>query len=93
MGKIVFDDAARSLDCTIRDISDSGARVRWAGGELLPPEVHLIEVRRGLAFRARVAWARGAELGLTFLETHDLNQASSPALRAMRRIWMEHVAR
>ncbi|HTK35370.1 MAG TPA: PilZ domain-containing protein [Caulobacteraceae bacterium] len=92
-GKIVFDHGARSLDCTIRDLSETGAKVRLAGPELLPERFYLIEFRHGVAFQARVAWTRPPELGLEFMASHKLDGASSGELAAMRRIWMEHVAR
>ena len=92
-GKIVFNHGARSLDCAIRDLSDTGAKVRLAGAELVPGEVYLIEMRRGIAFEARVAWVRGTELGLELLRPNDLKVPTSPDLRTMRRLWIENVAR
>jgi hypothetical protein len=93
-GKIVFDQAARSIDCTIRDVSETGAQVRLAGFELLPETVHLIELRRGLAHEAKVAWVRPPHVGLLFLKSHPLAEAAPGSqLELMRRLWLEHVPR
>ena len=62
-GSVVFGQGAQSLVCTIRDLSDDGARVRLKGLTALPAQVFLIEMRRGLAFEAKVAWAAGGEVG------------------------------
>ncbi len=93
-GKIVFALGARSIDCTIRDLSEAGAQVRLAAFELLPEEVYLIELRRGLAHEARVAWVRPPHLGLQFVRSHLLAEAPpSSEFGAMRRLWLEHVPR
>lgn len=92
-GKLVNDDASMTIDCVIRDLSQTGAKVRLAGTAPVPNEVWLIEVREGLAFRCRVAWRASPELGLEFSASHDLKDPTSPELRMLKRIWVENAAR
>lgn len=92
-GKIVFDQTARSLDCSIRDLTGTGAKVRLSGPELLPARFFLVEVRRGVAHRARIVWSSPPEYGLAFEASHELNEACSPELRAIRRLWLDITAR
>ncbi len=92
-GKLVNDDASSTIDCVIRDLSETGAKVRLAGSTPVPAEVWLIEVREGLAFRCRVAWRASPELGLEFTSSHDLKDAATPELRMLKRIWVENAAR
>ena len=82
-----------TLDCTIRDLTDKGARVRILSPVILPDEVWLIELRNGLAFECRVAWKRVPEFGLAFVSVHDLAATERPDLRMMKRIWVENSAR
>ena len=92
--KLVFDQArACSLDCVIRDLSDTGARVRLNGGLPVPPVVHLVDLSHGVAYGARVLWRRGGEIGLAFDSVHPLDHADTASLRPMRRLWVEHLAR
>jgi len=93
-GTLVFGDGALTLDCTIRNHSDAGARVRAAAPYAGPAELHLMHMRAGVAYEARVAWRRGAELGLEFVGKFDLADAPvTPEQRVMRRLWLETLPR
>jgi hypothetical protein len=93
-GKIVFDNGARSFDCTIRDLTETGAKVKMEGADLLPSTVFLIDMKRGLGIESRVAWIRPPEAGLAFLKSHDLrNPSEDPTTRTMHRLWLERMAR
>jgi two-component system cell cycle response regulator len=92
-GKIVFDNGGVSSDCVIRDLSEAGAKVRLPAEMAVPHQLYLIETRRGLAYVARVTWARDAELGLEFHGSQDLQTPTSPVFLIMRKIWLEHLAR
>ena len=92
-GKIVFEQARRTVDCMIRDLSPEGARLRLLGPEMLPDCFYVIDFRQGAAFEAVVEWRRPSELGVKFGRGHRLQDAQSLEMRTMRQIWMEHVAR
>lgn len=72
-GKLIHPNNVSVFDCTIRDISDTGARLTCEQTGLLPNELQLMfhairEVRY-----VRVVWRRPGELGVQFLT------ASKPA--------------
>ena len=92
-GKIVYLDGGISTDCTIRDQTPSGARVRMSGTLALPAEVYLIELKSGVAFECRVAWRRLPDVGLQFISSQKLSESDDPRLRRLKRIWVEHLAR
>lgn len=65
-GQIVFNGRASALDCTVQDLSDTGARITFADISLPPPEFELEIPSRGLRARARLVWSRGATHGVAF---------------------------
>ncbi len=88
-GKVVFDEGARSIDCTIRDTSESGAKIRLPGPEILPRTVWLIELRSGMAHLCRISWRTQLEAGLQFERSHRLDQDAPEDLAGLRRLWLE----
>lgn len=65
-GKIVFADAMRVIDCTIRDMSDDGARLVIANSIGVPDTFLLYEQAKGLLYPATVAWRRADAVGVKF---------------------------
>ena len=64
--------------CTILDINDFGARLEVEPGQ--PPETfYLVEVKGAAAHRAKVVWRRPPLVGLSFLQTWDLDAPGVPA--------------
>ncbi len=66
--RIVFNTRASVLDCTVRDLSDIGARIYFADTSELPPEFELEIPNRGIRVPTRLIWSRGANHGVMFLE-------------------------
>jgi len=93
-GKLVHGGANFTIDCSVRDMTDQGARVRLAGDVPLPEQVWLIVVNTGKAHEADVAWRTDREVGLRFLNEVDLTQTHGPGGgHPLRRIWLEAAAR
>ena len=66
-GKLIHPNNISVFDCTIRDISDTGARLTCEQTGMLPNELQLVfhairEVRY-----VRVVWRRNGEIGVQFL--------------------------
>lgn len=73
-GKITYGEYSFALDCTIRDLSVTGALVAVSHPKKLPNKLVLIEPSNFLAFEASVAW-RGINLiGLSFDRVIFLDQ-------------------
>ena len=88
-GKLVYGAAEYSVDCTIRDLTETGARVRLATDVPVHDPVWLIHLNLGTAYRAAVAWRKPSELGLRFDGAVDLNGPVDAALHHVRRIWID----
>ena len=92
-GKLVFGNATQSADCTIRNLSDTGARVRIGANLPISGELWLINVPAGVAWRSETAWRRSNELGLRFLEQVDLKEPQTGPLGQLRRLWLDCAGR
>jgi hypothetical protein len=87
--KLVYGDGAFTVDCVVRDVSLTGARIKLPEGQAVPDSVFLVEMRSGIAYEARVAWKRHPEIGLEFIHQHGLAEASTPHMMILKRLWME----
>ncbi len=67
-GQIISLDQAPLTECTVRDLSDTGARIHLREVSQLPPEFHLEIRRRGLRVHSRLTWSQGTNHGVIFLE-------------------------
>ena len=92
-GKLVFGVAEFSIDCAIRDLSETGARVKLPIDMPTADEVWLITIRGGVAYRATVACRKGLELGLTFTTRHDLRGPTPPSVHHLRMLWLDCTTR
>lgn len=55
-----------TLDCQVRDISDTGCRLRSDRAEAFPDKFTLTIELDGLAAECRVVWRKNADLGVQF---------------------------
>ena len=83
--KVAF--GATMADCTIRDISDSGARVHAPTVLGLPEEVHVLIFREGRIMRAKRVWDDFPFFGLRFLSTEPAEGGAGPQTAALRGAW------
>ena len=83
-GKIIFADGMRVIDCTIRDISDSGARLLIANTVGVPETFHLFEKSSGMVYPTRVAWRQANAIGVKFdgpaTSIHDAANRALPRI-------------
>ena len=63
------------LPCLIIDQSQAGLRLRLDRGFALPPRIIVIDLARGMAIEADLAWSKGLEVGL--------KQAGQASLRGL----------
>jgi hypothetical protein len=82
-GKLCY-GAGLSTDCTISDLSDTGAKVRCDNAAIVPASIFLVHLREHRAFEATVAWRRASSLGLKFAAVHDLNNPTTDELKRLR---------
>ena len=64
--KIVFDDWT-SMDCAIRDLSETGAKIRVEGASRLPHRFRLLITSDNTIRDVQVAWFHHDTVGVAFL--------------------------
>jgi len=73
-------------DCTVTDLSGSGANVLVkVDVNYIPKKVLLILLRKRVAYTATVAWRKADRIGLKFVREHDLQNPTTPELEALGR--------
>lgn len=92
-GKLANVDATETVDCTIRNISDTGAMIEIASPQFLTGPLHLLQVKEGLAWDVEIVWRRGNRMGLRLGDRHDLKANTEMQLRALRAIWSQMALR
>ena len=88
-GKIVHSGGAYSIDCAIRNFSSGGAMITLRRHQTLPPDVYLIAISRGVAYRARVVWFDYPARGLRFSQSYALSADVPVDLKYLRHLWVE----
>jgi len=76
-GHIVYNDQLSRMECTVRDLSETGARLVFAQPVKIPAEFELQVPRKKLVRRAQVMWYDGPNYGIMFL--NDVEEARSPS--------------
>jgi hypothetical protein len=92
-GKLANEDATTTIDCVIRNISADGAMIETTTPHLFPANLHLVQIKEGLAWDATVIWRRGNRVGLSLGDRHDLRETTAKQLRALRAIWSQMALR
>jgi hypothetical protein len=67
-GCIYFNNRRSVMDCLIRDLTDTGARIIFSHAVNVPDIVELYIPQREQTLRAHVKWRRGDDVGLDFTE-------------------------
>jgi PilZ domain len=71
-GKVEFNNRASSLDCTIRDLSDGGARLELAETVAIPEHFELSVPAKGLHHAGYVKWRTKTHIGIAFAKPLSL---------------------
>jgi PilZ domain len=70
-GKVLFNNRASVFDCTVRDLSDTGAQLTLADVTALPPDFELEIPSKDMLVQAYVMWSRGKNHGVRFVRATD----------------------
>jgi len=63
---IAYNDRSSTMSCVVRDISETGARLRLPKGQIAPGRFDLFIELDGVEVPCAVAWRRGEEIGVSF---------------------------
>lgn len=91
--KAVYPGGAISIDCTIVDRSEGGARIRAARNALLPNRFFLLDLKHATAHDVTIAWTAPPYWGLKFGRSFALNRDLPADLKYLAALWIEHAAR
>ena len=83
----------RSVGCTVRNLSDGGAKVSVGSCQVIPEHTFLIINGKQVAYDSLVVWSRSNEFGLVFLAKHAFETLESLELLFLRPYVMERLAR
>jgi hypothetical protein len=79
-GRIVFNNGASSMDCLVRDMSSSGARLALTQTAALPEVFELYIPVKDRSYRSSLRWRRSDGIGITFVEEGAaISPAATPA--------------
>jgi len=87
-GKLNYSNSAFSPDCTIRDISESGARISVNVVGPIPENIFLIGLRDGVVYDAEVIWRNPPQFGLRFKSLYPVD-ALPQTMHFLRQLWIE----
>jgi len=90
---ITYADGKFSFDCTIHDLSETGARITLPKNIQMPSRFYLINIRDRQACDAKIVWHKGSEAGVEFVRSFGLAEVSDPALNYLKRLWLERATR
>jgi len=88
-GKVVYGEGNFAHDCTIRNLSETGARITLPKGECVPTRVFLIDKRTATAYEAAVTWIKAPDFGLQFHQVFHLEGQIPDKLQFLKRVWSE----
>jgi hypothetical protein len=78
-GKAIFNNRQSTLDCLVRDISSTGARLEVSNAVLLPELFDLYVAQKDVTYRVRITWRAEGEIGVEFEHAHAQAQAAPAA--------------
>ena len=76
---IEFNNGASKNDCTVKNISESGARIEITGAVSLPNEFNLRIPHRGELRRCRLIWREADGVGVHFVTQASASSAAFAA--------------
>lgn len=92
-GLIVSRDGTQTWDCSIKDVTELGAKIRIPEGQVIPERCILVNLKEGMAYQVIVQWIHLPLAGLRCLETYRLQDLSDSKLMFVRRLWQERRGR
>lgn len=88
-GQVAFNDRWCTIDCLVRNMSRSGARLEFPNTVLVPSDVELLIPLRGNSRRAHVIWKQPRALGISFLDEDTGTVVPIEVARQIRKLKAE----
>lgn len=75
--RILYNKGMMQADCTVRNLSDGGAKLEISGAVTLPEEFDLVIPQKNLRRRVRLCWRQDDACGVRFLTDDGPAEAAS----------------
>lgn len=85
-GRIFYNNRRSSVDCLVRDVSETGAKLVFPGAVTLPDIVEIYLSNKEEVRRAKVQWRRGNEMGVGFGFDEGGNQDAAASTDVFGRV-------
>ena len=85
-GTIYYDNRRASIECVIRDISDSGARLTFEHPVVVPDNVELFIPQKQQTLRARVQRRGPNEIGIAFEVERSVEPRRASDIELQKRV-------
>lgn len=76
--QIRYNGGAVTVDCVVRNMSETGAKVDVSEGVVLPASFDLLIPQKNVVHRCELRWRRGAEAGIAFLDAPSADGGTGP---------------
>ena len=76
-GLVYFSNSPSGTDCLVRDISESGARLKFSAPPTATENLELHIPVKGQTLHARVQWRDGDEIGIAFITDAAMDRSHS----------------
>jgi hypothetical protein len=83
-GVIAYNERRSTMECVIRNFSETGAKVEFENAALLPDQIDLLIAKKSRAFSAKIIWRRANESGLAFRSVEQNNLVPLDWARRLR---------
>jgi hypothetical protein len=87
-GTLIVLSEGVSGDCTIRNLSEAGARLDLIEPALFANGSVVVVTKTGAAHEVGLIWRRGLEAGVRFDSTYDLTSGGPPHWGLVHRLWI-----
>lgn len=95
--RIVFNNQNSTIDCTVKNISPTGAKIDICNALTVPETFDLIIPQKGRTYRARISWRDADSMGVRFIQDEaaapswDATESKIERLEAENRRLRKHV--
>jgi hypothetical protein len=84
---VVYGPDRTTAGCVVRDLSETGARLRLEAADVTPTRFHLIWQAERAVLEVEAVWRSNGEIGVKFLSKHNIQGRLSSELAAICRAW------
>lgn len=85
-GLITYAQGTHCFSCSIRDFSETGARISMKSRHALPSQIFLINLRDRVAYECRTKWSKGEDAGLAIEKAMPLDEIDDSKLGFLKRL-------